>query len=307
MENELQEKRLGYLHEVGLQGGIRKAADVLNVNPSVISRQVALLERSLHLPLLERRGRNVVLTEAGKLLSDHFSETQERRETLTRHLNDLRYMRGGTVNLRIGPGMVANFVANELREFSKVYPDVFVDISSGDMSATLMMLVRGEVDMALSFGPIDNVSLQRRSFTRGPICAIVPNDHPLIDFTSIPIKELAHHRLIALTNTYGIQRYINKMFESENVAFTPAYRCNQQSVAIALCQAGLGVGFMTAQSLVQQGGNSNLLAIPLDHPIARESQCHILRSSDRRLNPASEHLWWLLVNHLERTQNEGAM
>jgi len=306
MDNELQEKRLGYLHEVGLQGGIRKAADVLNVNPSVISRQVALLERSLHLPLLERRGRNVVLTEAGKLLSDHFSETQERREALTKHLNDLRYMRGGTVNLRIGPGMVANFVANELREFSKVYPDVFVDISSGDMSATLMMLVRGEVDMALSFGPIDNVSLQRRSFTRGPICAIVPNDHPLRDFTNIPINELAHHRLIALTNTYGIQRYINKMFESENVAFTPAYRCNQQSVAIALCQAGLGVGFMTAQSLGQQAGNSKLLAIPLDHPIARESQCHILRSSDRRLHPASEHLWWLLVNHLERTQHEGA-
>ena len=134
-------------------------------------------------------------------------------------------------------------------DFSKVYPDVFVDISSGDMSATLMMLVRGEVDMALSFGPIENVSLQRRSFTRGPICAIVPKDHPLNDFTSIPIKALAQHRLIALTNSYGIQRFINKMFESENVVFTPAYRCNQQSVAIALCQAGLGVGFMTAQAL----------------------------------------------------------
>ena len=307
MDNELQEKRLGYLHEVGLHGGIRKAADILNVNPSVISRQVALLERSLHLPLLERRGRNVVLTEAGKLLSDHYAETQERRELLSRQLNDLRYMKGGTVNLRIGPGMVANFVANELREFSKVYPHVFVDISSGDMSATLMMLVRGEVDMALSFGPIENVSLQRRSFTRGPICAIVPNDHPLNDFTSIPIKALAQHRLIALTNSYGIQRYINKMFESENVVFTPAYRCNQQSVAIALCQAGLGVGFMTAQALGQQGGNSTLSAIPLDHPIARGSQCHILRSSDRRLHPAAEHLWWLLVNNLERAQNEGAV
>lgn len=304
MENSFQEKRLGYLHEVGFQGGIRKAADVLDVNPSVISRQIALLERSLHLPLLERRGRNVVLTEAGKLLSDHFSETQKRREVLSKQLNDLRYMRGGTVSLRIGPGMVADFVANELREFSKVYPDVFVDISSGDMSATLMMLVRGEVDMALSFGPIDNVSLQRRSFTRGPICAIVPEDHPLKKFTVIAVSELANHRLIGLSNAYGVQRYINKIFESENQVFTPAYRCNQQSVAITLCQAGLGVAFMTAQSLGQQGKDSKLLAIPLDHPIARASQCHILRSSDRRLHPASEHLWWLLVNYLERTQTE---
>ena len=63
------EKQVSYLYEVGIQGGIRRAADILGVNPSVISRQISQLERTLQLPLLERRGRTVILTEAGKLLA----------------------------------------------------------------------------------------------------------------------------------------------------------------------------------------------------------------------------------------------
>ncbi len=46
-----QDKQVGYLYEVGNQGGIRRAADILGVNPSVVSRQIAQLERALQLPL----------------------------------------------------------------------------------------------------------------------------------------------------------------------------------------------------------------------------------------------------------------
>ncbi|WP_397453941.1 LysR family transcriptional regulator [Pseudomonas sp. NA-150] len=298
MDDDFQEKRLSYLHEVGVQGGIRKAADALSVNPSVISRQVALLERSLHLALLERNGRNVILTQAGKLLAEHFAETRSRREVLTKHLTDLRYMRGGTVSLRIGQGMIDSFVNGVLREFSNDYPDVFVDISTGDLGTTLMMLVRGELDMAFSFGAVGNMSLHRRSFYRGPVCAIVPQAHPLAKQTDVTLSELVEYRLIALTDAFGIQRYVNKMFESEGLIFSPAYRCNLLSSAQSLCQAGLGIAFMTAQSLDQSVVANPLIAIPINHPIARTSECHVLRSSDRRLSPAADHLWRLLINSL---------
>lgn len=52
----LHERPMSYLYEVGIQGGIRRAADMLGINPSVISRQIAQLERALELPLLERQG-----------------------------------------------------------------------------------------------------------------------------------------------------------------------------------------------------------------------------------------------------------
>ena len=36
----LHERPMSYLYEVGIQGGIRRAADILGINPSVISRQI---------------------------------------------------------------------------------------------------------------------------------------------------------------------------------------------------------------------------------------------------------------------------
>ncbi len=76
----LHERPMSYLYEVGI-GGIRRAADILGINPSVISRQIAQLERTLELPLLERQGRNVALTEAGRLLAEDYHESRQRRKS----------------------------------------------------------------------------------------------------------------------------------------------------------------------------------------------------------------------------------
>lgn len=115
----LHERPMSYLYEVGIQGGIRRAADMLGINPSVISRQIAQLERALELPLLERQGRNVVLTEAGRLLAEDYFESRQRREKLESHLKDLRHMRGGTISVRIGGGLVTTFIESVMSTFAQ--------------------------------------------------------------------------------------------------------------------------------------------------------------------------------------------
>ncbi len=106
-----------------MHGGIRRAADALGVNASAISRQLAQLERALQLPLLERRGRNVVLTDAGKLLAEDYALTSQRRRQLERQLQDMRHMRGGSVTLRVGQGMAD--------EVPPCYSRVFAGLSGG--------------------------------------------------------------------------------------------------------------------------------------------------------------------------------
>lgn len=290
------EKSISYLYEVGVHGGIRRAADALGINPSVVSRQLSLLERNLQLPLLERRGRNVVLTEAGKLLAEDFAKTNQRRKQLERQLQDLRHMRGGSITVRIGQGMVDDAVNHVLKAFSAAYPGVFVNMLSGDMQSTVMLIAKGEVDMAVGFGPTGPPGLKCLSINRGPICAIVQREHPIARLSQVSVTELAQHRLIAMNESFGLQRYINAIFKSESVIFTPSYSCNLFSSAIALSKAGLGIAFMTAQAVQTPLLQGELIAIPIDHRIARESQCHLLRSADHRLTPAAQYFWQLLCN-----------
>ncbi len=291
-----QDKQVGYLYEVGNQGGIRRAADILGVNPSVVSRQIAQLERALQLPLLERRGRNVVLTEAGRLLAEDYFASRQRREKLESQLKDLRHMRGGTISVRIGGGLITAFIEGVMREFAKSYPQVFVDIVVGSMQEMLNDIVSGEADMALAFGPIGTPELKRHSFQWGPICAVVSPQHPIAQRQSITIEELLDYPLIALTENFGLQRHMNAMFKSQGLQFHPAYRCNQFSTAMGLSQAGLGISFMTAYAAADPIRLGALVAVPLDHPIASSAQCHLLRNSDRRFTPAAHHMWRLLHN-----------
>jgi len=291
-----QDKQVGYLYEVGNQGGIRRAADILGVNASVVSRQIAQLERALQLPLLERRGRNVVLTEAGRLLAEDYFVSRMRREKLESQLKDLRHMRGGTLSVRIGGGLITAFIEGVMREFAQSYPQVFVDIVVGSMQEMMNDIVSGEADMALAFGPIGTPELKRHSFKWGPICAVVAPQHPVASLASITIEALTAHPLIALTENFGLQRHMNAMFKSQGLQFHPAYRCNLFSTAMNLSQAGLGVSFMTAHAAADPIRQGTLVAVPIDHPIASSAQCHLLRNSDRRFTPAAHHMWRLLHN-----------
>lgn len=299
----LHDKPVGYLYEVGLQGGIRRAADMLGINPSVISRQIAQLERALQLPLLERRGRTVVLTEAGRLLAQDHYESRQRREKLENHLKDLRHMRGGSVSLRLGGGLVTTFIEEVMCAFARTWPNVFVDITVGSMQEMLNDIASGETDMALAFGPIGTPELKRHSFQWGPICAVVSPLHPIAALTAITIPALTDHRLIALSESFGLQRHMNAMFKSEGLQFHPAYRCNLFSTAMSLSQAGLGISFMTKYAAREAIAEGLLVAVPLAHPIASSAQCHLLRNSDRRFTPAAHHMWRLLHNAFRDKQS----
>lgn len=88
------------LRAVVTSGSITAAATNLGYTPSAVSQQVAALEKQAGLPLLERVGRGVRPTEAGRLLSEHagiISGQVARAETA---LADLRARHTGLLSIR---------------------------------------------------------------------------------------------------------------------------------------------------------------------------------------------------------------
>src|SRR5918992_3411720 len=67
----LELRRLRLLRELNERGTIAAVADALQFTPSAVSQQLAMLEREAAVPLLERSGRGVRLTDPALVLVEH--------------------------------------------------------------------------------------------------------------------------------------------------------------------------------------------------------------------------------------------
>lgn len=293
----LLDKRALYLYEVASCGGIRAAAEHLEVSPSVVSRQIRRLEASLGMALVERQGRQLHLTEAGCLVADAHRAQRQLNADLNDTLSRLRNLQAGKVTVSVGDGFIDSFLNSVLGKVSREYPEVMIDIKTGIYypREPHEMVIEDEVDIAITYGPVSDPRLTVHSFSRGSLCILVNPRHELAELACVSVEQLARHKLIFLPDISGSQQCVNAIFRAAGIPVTPAYRCNLHSVSRRMARAGIGVAFMTEAAAREEVGRGDLVAIPIDHPVARDTQGNLVRRTGRRLTPAAGYLWKLML------------
>ena len=133
---------------VAHDGTLTGAARRLNLSPSALSAQLKALEEALGHALFERRGRGLVLTEAGRIALDHADSIFRTAEDLTA---TLRESVGGRRALRVGA--LATLSRNYQLQFLRPAlgrPDVEVVLRSGSQAELLQGLEALALDVVLT-------------------------------------------------------------------------------------------------------------------------------------------------------------
>src|SRR5947207_13610191 len=142
-------RRLRLLRELNQRGTIAAVADALQFTPSAVSQQLAMLEREAGVPLLERVGRGVRLTDAALVLVDHADALLERAAVAEADLAAA----AGTV---AGRGRIAAFQSVALRivipafeELARDVPRLRCELVEAEPEQSLPALAVGDIDLAL--------------------------------------------------------------------------------------------------------------------------------------------------------------
>lgn len=158
--------RLRVLVAVAREGSVTAAADALHYAQPSVSHHLARLEAEVGLPLTQRAGRGLRLTEAGELLARRAEEILGQVEAAEAELSAHAGLRTGRVRLAAFPSALATLVPAAAARFAAAYPDVELALTEAEPPSALTALRTGDVDVAVVF---THGALEERDVTVEPL------------------------------------------------------------------------------------------------------------------------------------------
>ena len=120
--------KLKIFHATAEAGSFTRAAEVLQINQSSVSRQVGALEEQLKATLFQRHARGLTLTEQGKLLLRTADEIQEKLSNTERQINDAHEKPHGPLKITAPQGLGSIWLVPRLQEFIDLYPEIDLEL-----------------------------------------------------------------------------------------------------------------------------------------------------------------------------------
>ncbi|GAA4955603.1 LysR family transcriptional regulator [Actinoplanes utahensis] len=143
-------RRLRLLRELQERGTLGAVASALGYSPSSVSQQLIVLEKEVGARLLEKAGRGVRLTDAGRLLAQHAGVLLAAAEAATADLAALTGEVRGTVRAGGLQSATRRLLVPAVARMMVEHPRVRTELSELELEQTLPALRLGSIDLVIS-------------------------------------------------------------------------------------------------------------------------------------------------------------
>lgn len=297
MNETLEFRRVRYLYEAVMHGSVRAAADAMDMNPSVVSRQIAKLEEELAVPLIERHGRGVRATEAGQVLVEYFRQQSTYQADVIAKVQELRGLARGHIDLVLGEGFVSDLMAEPMIDFWKRYPELTVTVHVAGTNEVMRMVAEDAAHIGMVFNPPAMSGIRSRAAIRQPMCVITLPGHPLTRLERQPLlRQISAYPVALLQSSFGVRQIIELAEQMDHLRLVPKLTTDSFAVVKHFVLSDLGVSLLPAFVVAREIDAGQLVAIPVDHVLLGGAEAHIVTRLGRQLSIASNQLLLQLIS-----------
>jgi DNA-binding transcriptional LysR family regulator len=261
--------RLRLLRELSERGTIAAVADALQFTPSAVSQQLAILEREAGVPLLERAGRGVRLTDPALLLVEHADALLERTARAEADLAAAAGAVTGRARIAGFQSVVLRLALPAIEALARDAPRLRCELVEAEPEQALPALALGDLDLVLGdewqhaprrLAP----GLDRHELIEDPVHLVLPVRHPVArrHRDAVPLAELASAVWVTGHAGMGWDEMTVRTCR-EHGGFDPdvRHRTNDANASLALVARGLAVALLPRFALPVRPRGTALRAI----------------------------------------------
>ncbi len=288
---ELDVQSLRVVRAIADEGSITGAATALGYSQPAISQQVKRMEQRLGMPLVERVGRRLRLTEAGRVLARHAPAVTMALDAAAGELAELRGLRKARVRLVGFPSASPTIVPRLLRELSASTPGLTVTYVEAEPPEAVDAVREDHADIAVTFSyPGDREDphgdsargLAVRAIGTDELMLVLPEGHPAARADQVDVTALAGENWIA-----GCPRCRGHLLEMcGRAGFAPHITFETDNVAAVegLVAQGIGVATLPRLAVASFPPVAGILMRPL--PAGEQRSLHVVTAHGADRVPA---------------------
>ncbi|MGN7868309.1 LysR family transcriptional regulator [Paracoccus sp. 22332] len=259
----LELRHLRTIRAIHEQGGLARAAEVLNITQSALSHQVKALEEQAGVDLFVRRAKPMRLSPAGMRLLRLAEQVLPLVAATEAEFKGVEAGRIGRLHIAMECHACFDWLLPVLDIFRRTWPEVDLDIRQRLAFGALPALARQEVDLVISSDPEEMAGIVFQPLFDYSPTLVVPADHPLVAKGHADPADLAGETLI----TYPMDRARLDVFSQflTPAGVEPARQRTVEltAVSLMLVASGRGVAVMPDWVLRRESANAEIAMLPL--------------------------------------------
>jgi len=269
------------------------AARRLYLSQPAVSLHVRNLEQQFGIELFQRNGRNITLSEAGKILLPLAQQTLHHAKRLEevmaglhgKVIGQLSIACSTTVGKYVLPRLVAGFRAR--------YPDVAVEINVMSRRAAVERLLEGRAEIAVVSTRLNHHDLDFAPFLTDEVVLIAPPDHPWAAGRAVTPQELLTVPFIMRESAAGTYEVLAEGLAAHgmNIAELQVVLTLANAEAIEMSvEAGIGVAFVSRMAATRGLALGKVVEVPVaGMRLSRE--IYMVRHQRHASTPLQQAFW----------------
>ena len=304
-----------YAYKIYEEKSFTRAAEKLFITQPSLSLSIKKLEDSLGMPIFDRSGREITLTEIGQKYISAIEEIRNLEKSIKDEIDDLQKLKKGRITIGSTIFVSSYILPSILKSFQVRYPQITINVLVENSATLEALLEKGSIDII-----VDNAQKKTEeeyeyfAIAKEQILLAVPNNFSInkkltsfkiqndvirenenwyINHPKVDLSIFKNEKFILLKHGNNMRQISNKIFKENGIITSATQEFDHLMTSINYAEAGFGICFIT-DSVLKYAKSLSDISFYLPDTTHSERTLYVIRKKNKYLSCSTE----ALINHI---------